>query len=266
MTSLSTTAARWVEPGVLLLALTAIAQNVLSVKASLWTLTHLRYSQINSHPHSRGHEATVIWLTPSHMYTHTCTNMSANTTYSLFPVLDLKNLEPVLSLSLGLSWPTSLLKGFVPHFYPHHSFMKHLFQRVAGSLLCQVCFFVFFSDRWLREKPSNCEWQRVFSLLLTQILPEHWGRSEAKTFVQVRAVSFVTRLSLSAAKREDLAHLYSRKRLENVFFRFRSADTFGSFNRRCLSCALSDSCAYVSGSFSHNMSYFLLNCQGTAPE
>uniref|UniRef100_A0A671XSP7 A-type potassium channel modulatory protein DPP6 n=1 Tax=Sparus aurata TaxID=8175 RepID=A0A671XSP7_SPAAU len=45
-----------------------------------------------------------------------------------------------------------------------------------------------------------------------------------------------------------------------------SADTFGSFNRRCLSCALSDSCAYVSGSFSHNMSYFLLNCQGTAPE
>lgn len=71
MTSLSTTAARWVEPGVLLLALTAIAQNVLSVKASLWTLTHLRYSQINSHPHSRGHEATVIWLTPSHMYTHT---------------------------------------------------------------------------------------------------------------------------------------------------------------------------------------------------
>uniref|UniRef100_A0A8D3BWP9 A-type potassium channel modulatory protein DPP6 n=1 Tax=Scophthalmus maximus TaxID=52904 RepID=A0A8D3BWP9_SCOMX len=42
-----------------------------------------------------------------------------------------------------------------------------------------------------------------------------------------------------------------------------SADTFGSFNRRCLSCALSDSCGYVSGSFSHNMSYFLLNCKGT---
>uniref|UniRef100_A0A8C4I6G4 A-type potassium channel modulatory protein DPP6 n=1 Tax=Dicentrarchus labrax TaxID=13489 RepID=A0A8C4I6G4_DICLA len=42
-----------------------------------------------------------------------------------------------------------------------------------------------------------------------------------------------------------------------------SADTFGSFNRRCLSCALSDSCGYISGSFSHNMSYFLLNCQGT---
>uniref|UniRef100_A0A8C9Y1I9 A-type potassium channel modulatory protein DPP6 n=1 Tax=Sander lucioperca TaxID=283035 RepID=A0A8C9Y1I9_SANLU len=41
-----------------------------------------------------------------------------------------------------------------------------------------------------------------------------------------------------------------------------SADTFGSFNRRCLSCALSDSCDYISGSFSHNMSYFLLNCQG----
>uniref|UniRef100_A0A8C5GKE0 A-type potassium channel modulatory protein DPP6 n=1 Tax=Gouania willdenowi TaxID=441366 RepID=A0A8C5GKE0_GOUWI len=41
-----------------------------------------------------------------------------------------------------------------------------------------------------------------------------------------------------------------------------SADTFGSFNRRCLSCSLSESCGYISGSFSHNMSYFLLNCQG----
>uniref|UniRef100_A0A3Q2U0C8 A-type potassium channel modulatory protein DPP6 n=1 Tax=Fundulus heteroclitus TaxID=8078 RepID=A0A3Q2U0C8_FUNHE len=41
-----------------------------------------------------------------------------------------------------------------------------------------------------------------------------------------------------------------------------SADTFGSFNRRCLSCALADSCGYISGSFSHNMSYFLLSCQG----
>ncbi|XP_037550101.1 dipeptidyl aminopeptidase-like protein 6 [Nematolebias whitei] len=41
-----------------------------------------------------------------------------------------------------------------------------------------------------------------------------------------------------------------------------SADTFGSFNHRCLSCALSDSCGYISGSFSHNMSYFLLSCQG----
>uniref|UniRef100_A0A3Q3W8K4 A-type potassium channel modulatory protein DPP6 n=1 Tax=Mola mola TaxID=94237 RepID=A0A3Q3W8K4_MOLML len=41
-----------------------------------------------------------------------------------------------------------------------------------------------------------------------------------------------------------------------------SADTFGSFNRRCLSCALFDSCGYVRGSFSLNMSYFLLNCQG----
>uniref|UniRef100_A0A672H9P8 A-type potassium channel modulatory protein DPP6 n=1 Tax=Salarias fasciatus TaxID=181472 RepID=A0A672H9P8_SALFA len=42
-----------------------------------------------------------------------------------------------------------------------------------------------------------------------------------------------------------------------------SADTFGSFNRRCLSCALSESCGYISGAFSHNMSYFLLNCQGS---
>uniref|UniRef100_A0A3Q0ST04 A-type potassium channel modulatory protein DPP6 n=1 Tax=Amphilophus citrinellus TaxID=61819 RepID=A0A3Q0ST04_AMPCI len=45
-----------------------------------------------------------------------------------------------------------------------------------------------------------------------------------------------------------------------------SADTFGSFNRRCLTCALSDSCGYISGSFSLNMSYFLLNCQGSIAE
>uniref|UniRef100_A0A669CIN2 A-type potassium channel modulatory protein DPP6 n=1 Tax=Oreochromis niloticus TaxID=8128 RepID=A0A669CIN2_ORENI len=45
-----------------------------------------------------------------------------------------------------------------------------------------------------------------------------------------------------------------------------SADTFGSFNRRCLTCALSNSCGYISGSFSHNMSYFLLNCQGSIVE
>lgn len=144
MTSLSTTAARWVEPGVLLLALTAIAQNVLSVKASLWTLTHLRYSQINSHPHSRGHEATVIWLTPSHMYTHTRKHVCKHNLL-IVPGVGLEKPRTCsLSLSLGLSWPTSLLKGFVPHFYPHHSFMKHLFQRVAGSLLCQVCFFCSF--------------------------------------------------------------------------------------------------------------------------
>ncbi|XP_051538416.1 dipeptidyl aminopeptidase-like protein 6 isoform X2 [Myxocyprinus asiaticus] len=41
-----------------------------------------------------------------------------------------------------------------------------------------------------------------------------------------------------------------------------SADTVGTFNRRCLSCDFTDSCGYVSGSFSHNMDYFLLNCKG----
>uniref|UniRef100_A0A6Q2YME4 Dipeptidyl-peptidase 6b n=1 Tax=Esox lucius TaxID=8010 RepID=A0A6Q2YME4_ESOLU len=39
-----------------------------------------------------------------------------------------------------------------------------------------------------------------------------------------------------------------------------SADTFGPFNRRCLSCHFK--CGYVEGSFSHNMQYFLLNCKG----
>ncbi|XP_077592708.1 A-type potassium channel modulatory protein DPP6 isoform X2 [Stigmatopora nigra] len=41
-----------------------------------------------------------------------------------------------------------------------------------------------------------------------------------------------------------------------------SADTFGSFNRRCLSCGLSESCGYVGGSFCRNMTYFLLRCRG----
>ncbi|KAI1902256.1 hypothetical protein AGOR_G00042830 [Albula goreensis] len=40
-----------------------------------------------------------------------------------------------------------------------------------------------------------------------------------------------------------------------------SAVTVGPFNRRCLSCHFSD-CGYVSGTFSHNMQYFLLNCKG----
>uniref|UniRef100_A0A671PGQ6 Dipeptidyl aminopeptidase-like protein 6 n=1 Tax=Sinocyclocheilus anshuiensis TaxID=1608454 RepID=A0A671PGQ6_9TELE len=39
-----------------------------------------------------------------------------------------------------------------------------------------------------------------------------------------------------------------------------STNTTGSFNRRCLSCNLS--CGYVSGSFSPDANYFLLNCRG----
>uniref|UniRef100_A0A668AQZ5 A-type potassium channel modulatory protein DPP6 n=1 Tax=Myripristis murdjan TaxID=586833 RepID=A0A668AQZ5_9TELE len=42
-----------------------------------------------------------------------------------------------------------------------------------------------------------------------------------------------------------------------------SADTVGPFNRRCLSCDFTGGCGYVTGSFSHNMSYFLLSCQGS---
>uniref|UniRef100_A0A3B4BLK5 A-type potassium channel modulatory protein DPP6 n=1 Tax=Periophthalmus magnuspinnatus TaxID=409849 RepID=A0A3B4BLK5_9GOBI len=41
-----------------------------------------------------------------------------------------------------------------------------------------------------------------------------------------------------------------------------SADTSGSFNRRCLTCSLPNTCGYVSGSFSLNMTYFLLECKG----
>ncbi|KAI7792250.1 putative dipeptidyl aminopeptidase-like protein 6 [Triplophysa rosa] len=41
-----------------------------------------------------------------------------------------------------------------------------------------------------------------------------------------------------------------------------SADTVGTFNRRCLSCDFTDSCGYVTGSFSHSRDYFLLDCKG----
>ncbi|KAI1891320.1 hypothetical protein AGOR_G00142590 [Albula goreensis] len=41
-----------------------------------------------------------------------------------------------------------------------------------------------------------------------------------------------------------------------------SVDTAGHFNRRCLSCEFADRCGYVGGSFSHDMKYFLLKCEG----
>ncbi|XP_066483126.1 dipeptidyl aminopeptidase-like protein 6 isoform X2 [Tiliqua scincoides] len=41
-----------------------------------------------------------------------------------------------------------------------------------------------------------------------------------------------------------------------------SASTNGTFNRQCLSCDLINNCTYFSVSFSHNMAYFLLTCEG----
>ncbi|XP_068940889.1 A-type potassium channel modulatory protein DPP6 [Petaurus breviceps papuanus] len=41
-----------------------------------------------------------------------------------------------------------------------------------------------------------------------------------------------------------------------------SADTEGTYNRQCLSCELIENCTYFSASFSHNMDYFLLKCEG----
>ncbi|KAB5587222.1 hypothetical protein PHYPO_G00010630 [Pangasianodon hypophthalmus] len=41
-----------------------------------------------------------------------------------------------------------------------------------------------------------------------------------------------------------------------------SAETVGSFTRLCLSCGVTDACGFVSGSFSHNMTFFLLHCKG----
>ncbi|XP_041343840.1 dipeptidyl aminopeptidase-like protein 6 [Pyrgilauda ruficollis] len=41
-----------------------------------------------------------------------------------------------------------------------------------------------------------------------------------------------------------------------------SASTNGNFNRRCLSCDLIENCTYFSATFSHNLEYFLLTCEG----
>ncbi|XP_078234637.1 A-type potassium channel modulatory protein DPP6 isoform X2 [Pogona vitticeps] len=41
-----------------------------------------------------------------------------------------------------------------------------------------------------------------------------------------------------------------------------SASTKGNYNRRCLSCDMNNSCNYFSASFSHNMAYFILTCEG----
>ncbi|XP_004372812.1 dipeptidyl aminopeptidase-like protein 6 isoform X1 [Trichechus manatus latirostris] len=41
-----------------------------------------------------------------------------------------------------------------------------------------------------------------------------------------------------------------------------SANTVGNFNRQCLSCDLIENCTYFSASFSHNMDFFLLKCEG----
>lgn len=99
--------------------------------------------------------------------------------------------------------------------------------------------------------------------MFTQILLEHWRWSKAKASVQVLAVRTYTALeklvALIVGKKCFLVSMLKA----NTHIYFHSADTFGSFNRRCLTCALSNSCGYISGSFSLNMSYFLLNCQGS---
>ncbi|XP_062848085.1 dipeptidyl aminopeptidase-like protein 6 [Trichomycterus rosablanca] len=41
-----------------------------------------------------------------------------------------------------------------------------------------------------------------------------------------------------------------------------SADTVSPFNRCCISCNFTDSCGYVSISFSHNIKYLLFTCKG----
>ncbi|KAJ7422068.1 Dipeptidyl aminopeptidase-like protein 6 [Pitangus sulphuratus] len=44
--------------------------------------------------------------------------------------------------------------------------------------------------------------------------------------------------------------------------RHKIASTNGNFNRQCLSCDLIENCTYFSASFSRNLEYFLLTCEG----
>ncbi|NXD68976.1 DPP6 protein, partial [Eolophus roseicapillus] len=55
---------------------------------------------------------------------------------------------------------------------------------------------------------------------------------------------------------------YDEKRHKMTCINFSSASTNGNFNRRCLSCDLIENCTYFSASFSHNLEYFLLTCEG----
>uniref|UniRef100_A0A8C3GES6 A-type potassium channel modulatory protein DPP6 n=1 Tax=Cairina moschata TaxID=8855 RepID=A0A8C3GES6_CAIMO len=48
--------------------------------------------------------------------------------------------------------------------------------------------------------------------------------------------------------------------------RHKIASTNGNFNRQCLSCDLIENCTYFSASFSHNLEYFLLTCEGIYPK
>uniref|UniRef100_A0A8C5Q0S4 A-type potassium channel modulatory protein DPP6 n=1 Tax=Leptobrachium leishanense TaxID=445787 RepID=A0A8C5Q0S4_9ANUR len=41
-----------------------------------------------------------------------------------------------------------------------------------------------------------------------------------------------------------------------------SANTKENFNRQCISCLLIENCTYISASFSHNLDYFILKCEG----
>uniref|UniRef100_A0A8C1YLC0 Dipeptidyl-peptidase 6b n=1 Tax=Cyprinus carpio TaxID=7962 RepID=A0A8C1YLC0_CYPCA len=74
-----------------------------------------------------------------------------------------------------------------------------------------------------------------------------WDVTEILAYNEDTKLQCLCRYFLSTEDDARRRHLYS-------------ANTTGSFNRRCLSCNLS--CGYVSGSFSPDANYFLLNCKG----
>ncbi|KTG46726.1 hypothetical protein cypCar_00018088 [Cyprinus carpio] len=93
------------------------------------------------------------------------------------------------------------------------------------------------SDSWLHRQPNSS------TDTLQSLTSGDWDVTEILAYNEDTKLVYFLSTEDDARRR----HLYS-------------ANTTGSFNRRCLSCNLS--CGYVSGSFSPDANYFLLNCKG----
>uniref|UniRef100_A0A8C2KBI3 Dipeptidyl-peptidase 6b n=1 Tax=Cyprinus carpio TaxID=7962 RepID=A0A8C2KBI3_CYPCA len=103
------------------------------------------------------------------------------------------------------------------------------------------------SDSWLHRQNDPPLFSRNgYRFFFTRAVPQG-GRGKFFHISMSTSQQCLCRYFLSTEDDARRRHLYS-------------ANTTGSFNRRCLSCNLS--CGYVSGSFSPDANYFLLNCKG----
>ncbi|MCI4377807.1 hypothetical protein PGIGA_G00207780, partial [Pangasianodon gigas] len=93
------------------------------------------------------------------------------------------------------------------------------------------------SESWLHRQPNSS------SDTLQSLTSGDWDVTEILAYDEDTQLVYF----LSTEDNPKRRHLYS-------------AYTTGSFNRRCLSCEFS--CGFVSGSFSPDANYFLLNCKG----